>query len=159
MIIVSDTSPLNYLVLIGAEHVLPELYGSVAIPQSVRDELAAPGAPEAVRTWMDSPPSWLVIHQDWGGPVSPDLVRLHQGEREAIRLASYLRADLVLLDERAARTAARERGHKVIGLLSLIDAAAVRGLVDVIMVVDVLRQTTFRATPELLKNLIERHQR
>ena len=27
MIVVSDTSPLNYLILIGAESVLPALYG------------------------------------------------------------------------------------------------------------------------------------
>jgi predicted nucleic acid-binding protein len=35
MIVVSDTSPLNYLVLIDAIHVLPLLYQTVLIPEAV----------------------------------------------------------------------------------------------------------------------------
>ena len=35
MIVVSDTSPLNYLVLIGADHVLPSLFGQVMAPPEV----------------------------------------------------------------------------------------------------------------------------
>ena len=33
MVVISDTSPLNYLVLIGQTEVLPKLYGEVVIPQ------------------------------------------------------------------------------------------------------------------------------
>jgi predicted nucleic acid-binding protein len=40
--VVSDTSPLDYLVLIGQINVLPALYGRVLIPQSVYEELGAP---------------------------------------------------------------------------------------------------------------------
>ena len=39
MIIVSDTSPINYLVLIGEIELLPKLFGKVVIPQAVLDEL------------------------------------------------------------------------------------------------------------------------
>lgn len=39
MIVISDTSPLNYLVLLGADHVLTKLFGQVIIPPSVLDEL------------------------------------------------------------------------------------------------------------------------
>ncbi len=39
--VVSDTSPINYLVLIGQINVLPTLYGRVLIPQSVYEELGA----------------------------------------------------------------------------------------------------------------------
>jgi predicted nucleic acid-binding protein len=35
MIIVSDTSPLNYLILIGYQDVLPTLFGQIIIPQAV----------------------------------------------------------------------------------------------------------------------------
>jgi hypothetical protein len=39
MIVVSDTSPLNYLVLIEAERFLPDLFGRVVIPPAVLAEL------------------------------------------------------------------------------------------------------------------------
>jgi predicted nucleic acid-binding protein len=50
MIIVADTSPLNYLVQIAAEHLLPALYGRILIPPQVLAELCDPGAPDMVRT-------------------------------------------------------------------------------------------------------------
>jgi predicted nucleic acid-binding protein len=49
MIVISDTSPLNYLILIEYVHVLPELYGRVVIPQGVFDELQRPSTPDLVR--------------------------------------------------------------------------------------------------------------
>ena len=49
MIVVSDTSPLCYLLLIDLIEVLPQLFGRVIIPQTVRDELLAPAAPQVVR--------------------------------------------------------------------------------------------------------------
>ena len=39
MIVVADTTPLNYLVLIEAVQLLPRLYQRVLIPPAVRDEL------------------------------------------------------------------------------------------------------------------------
>ena len=39
MIVVSDTSPLNYLVLIDLQHILPDLFERILIPAAVRDEL------------------------------------------------------------------------------------------------------------------------
>ncbi|MBR8833400.1 MAG: hypothetical protein DSM106950_04985 [Stigonema ocellatum SAG 48.90 = DSM 106950] len=48
MAVVSDTSPLCYLVLIDLIDLLPELYGKVMIPQAVFNELSVPQAPEAV---------------------------------------------------------------------------------------------------------------
>ena len=40
MIVVADTSPICYLLLIGGISLLPQLYGQVLIPQAVRQELA-----------------------------------------------------------------------------------------------------------------------
>ena len=39
MIVVSDTTPLNYLVLINQSHLLHELYGRVLLLEAVRDEM------------------------------------------------------------------------------------------------------------------------
>ena len=46
MIVVSDTSPLNYLVLIGAIDVLPQLFGEVYVPPRVMQELQRSRTPE-----------------------------------------------------------------------------------------------------------------
>ena len=56
MIVVSDTSPLNYLVLIDLQHILPELFERILIPAAVREELQSAGAPEAIARFMRS---WL----------------------------------------------------------------------------------------------------
>lgn len=39
MIVVADTSPINYLVLIEQIGILPKMYGRVVIPHTVREEL------------------------------------------------------------------------------------------------------------------------
>lgn len=37
MIVIADTTPLNYLILIDLTRILPELFGQVVIPQNVID--------------------------------------------------------------------------------------------------------------------------
>jgi predicted nucleic acid-binding protein len=59
MIIVADTSPINYLVLIKEIEVLPKLYGKIVIPETVREELLRPEAPEIVRIWTAQAPAWI----------------------------------------------------------------------------------------------------
>ena len=61
MIVVSDTSPINYLVLIGEIELLAQLFTRVLAPETVARELLHPGAPEAVRRWANQPPAWFEI--------------------------------------------------------------------------------------------------
>lgn len=56
MIVVADTSPLNYLILIGEENLLPKLFGRVIVPNVVFDELQAVGASAEVRQWANNLP-------------------------------------------------------------------------------------------------------
>ena len=51
MIVIADTSPLNYLVLIGHIEILPQLYLQVVIPEEVLEELQSPGTPVAALDW------------------------------------------------------------------------------------------------------------
>ena len=59
MIVVSDTSPINYLVILGIIDVLPELFETVYIPPEVVRELTSNDTPKSVREWMQSPPHWV----------------------------------------------------------------------------------------------------
>ncbi len=156
MTVVADTSAICYAILIGCEDLLPKLFGRVHIPQAVRAELSAAGAPQRVLAWMQNPPEWLVVETVHGGGDA-DLVRLDRGERETLLLASELRAEVVLLDEKAARQVAAARGLLVTGLLGIFSEAAALGIVDLPGAVERLRQTNFRASPAMLRDLLLRH--
>jgi len=57
MIVVSDTTPLNYLILIEAIDLLPALFDIVYAPPAVIRELSHPRSSEAVRLWANLPPT------------------------------------------------------------------------------------------------------
>jgi predicted nucleic acid-binding protein len=61
MIIVSNTSPINYLILIAHINLLPELFQQIIIPQAVYSELSDASAPLPVQTWIATSPDWLKI--------------------------------------------------------------------------------------------------
>jgi predicted nucleic acid-binding protein len=146
-VVVADTTPLNYLIIIGRVEILASLFVEVLIPQAVLDELSHPRAPEAVSRWLREPPAWLRI-----SPVEQldETIQLGKGENEAISLAIERRVKVVLIDERLGRGAAEARGLITVGTLNLIDLADEQGLLNGIVALNDLRQTTFRAAPELL---------
>lgn len=102
MIVVADTSPLNYLILLKHPEVLQTLYGQVVIPRAVAGELKSRKSPEAVRRWIQDPPEWLRV-LEVVAKRDPELEKLDDGEREAILLAQELRADALILDEKARK--------------------------------------------------------
>lgn len=158
MIVVADTSVLCYLVLIEQIELLPYLFSQIAIPQAVFEELRAEKAPAQLQEWMIRLPKWLKIYSVTS-TADITLERLHSGEREAILLAEELKADLIILDEKAARQIARERGLNLTGLLGILELAATRRLINLPAVLEHLQQTTFRASPRLLRSILERHQK
>lgn len=157
MIVVSDTSPICYLVLIEAIDLLPQLYGQVIIPQAVCSELGASGAPPVLQEWINNPPAWLIVRSV---EVVNDesLSSLDYGERHAISIAEKLKADLIILDEREARKVAASKNLKVIGLLGVLYQAALGDLINLAESIKRLRKTNFRASSSLLDILLTRYQ-
>jgi predicted nucleic acid-binding protein len=153
--IVADTSPLNYLVLIHQINLLPDLYRRVLIPESVLKELSAIETPQLVRNWATNLPEWIEVLP--ATPIDDDsLTRLHAGERDAISLALTVHANAVLMDERRGRQEAENRDLKPIGTLGVLVAAHNRRLVDLRATIDALRQTRFHASPKLLASIVDR---
>ncbi|MDX2099544.1 MAG: DUF3368 domain-containing protein [Leptolyngbyaceae cyanobacterium bins.59] len=152
MIVVSDTSPINYLLLIGQMDLLPRLFGQIMIPDVVRAEMLDPGAPPILQQWILSSPSWLII-QDV--PILDEtLSALDSGEQAALTLAQSLPADLLIIDERLGRQIARDRGISTIGTLGILDDAGRQGWINLAESIARLQQTNFRVSHRLIQALL-----
>ena len=154
MIVIADTSPLCYLILIDCIEILPQLYGQVFIPNAVYQELQASAAPEVVKNWIKNYPNWLAIKQI-NTKADSELEKLDLGEREAIILAEYYQADLVILDDKMGRQIAVNRGLAIIGLLGILYQAAQASLIDLSGKFTELQKTSFFVSPKLLEYLLK----
>lgn len=156
MIVVCDTSPICYLLLIGEIELLPQLYGQVLIPQVIQNELADKRSPTVVQTWISQPPEWLVI-QRVDVVSNGDLDNLDLGERDAIMLVA-IGADLIIVDDLLARQMASSLNLRVTGLLGVLDKAGRQKLVNFPEAIARLQQTTFRASSKLIQSLLQLRQ-
>lgn len=151
MIVISDTSPLRYLVAIGHVDVLPVLYGRILCPPEVLAECQHSMSPAALRAWTAKPPDWLVVATPVSSWTHSELARLDEGEVAAIRLAHEQAADLLLMDERKGRQIAQRLGFRVSGILAVIADAARRQLLDFDQaVLKLTQETNFRVSPQVL---------
>jgi predicted nucleic acid-binding protein len=153
MLVVADSSPLHYLILIEEAEILRRLYENVLIPDAVAAELRAASTPQRVSEWMSRPPSWLRIVAVPAEDIVSVADELDLGERAAIALAERTGADLLLIDESAGRAEARRRSLRVTGTLGVLRAAAEAGLLDVRGVVSRLQATNFYVDEALLSTV------
>jgi predicted nucleic acid-binding protein len=157
-LIIADTGPINYLVLIGNIDLLPVLFEKVILPSAVQAELTDPDAPPSVRNWIADPPAWLEVHETPSRAFDQTSVEgLDDGETAAIALAIALEADLLLMDDRKGVIVARRKGLRVTGTLGVLDLAAQRALVNFAQAVNRLRRTSFRIPEALLNSLMKKH--
>jgi len=151
-LVVSDASPIRYLVAIGAIHILPELFSKVIIPEFViTTELQGRKTPSKVKEWASNPPSWVDVRK----PAKLEILNLHTGQEEAIALALELRTP-IQLDEKEARGVAKRKGLLVIGTIGLLELAASKHLVDLTHALAALQKTNMRVHPSLLQAALKR---
>ena len=156
-VVVADTSPVNYLVLIGEVEVLVRLYTRILIPDVVAAELQDPEAPLLVRQWAAHPPSWVEIRS---APNSSERFdRLDDGERAAILLAAVQPTPvLLLIGDADGRAEAERRGIPATGTLGVLRAAALREVVDLPVALTRLAATSFRCPAGLIDQLLAEDQ-
>ena len=150
-LVIADTGPINYLILIGHIDILPALFRKVILPAAVRAELDE--APSAVRDWIAAPPSWVEI-RDSHHAHDPALEKLDAGEEAAIALAIEPHADLLLMDKRDGVNAARRKGLAVTGTLGLLAIAANAGLLNLGDAFDRIKRTNFRYRQQTMDALL-----
>jgi len=144
MIVVSDTSPLNYLVLIQEIELLPKLFEQVYVPPSVLAELTRLKTPDVVRVWAQSPPVWLSIVAPSGRLSST--ASLGEGEADALSLAKELGIRDILMDERRGRKIAQREGLIALPTLAVLERAAADHLLELRVAIEKLQRTNFRLT-------------
>ena len=119
-LVIADTGPINYLVLIGNIDLLPVLFEKVTLPSAVQAELTDPDTPLSVRNRIGDPPAWLDVHETPSCQFDEASVEgLDEGETAAIALAILLDADLLLMDDRKGVMVARGKGLRVTGTLGV----------------------------------------
>lgn len=64
MIVISDTTPLRYLIEIEETHILEKLFRRVIISEKVFEELQGEKTPEQVKAWIQSRPAWLEVKKN-----------------------------------------------------------------------------------------------
>jgi predicted nucleic acid-binding protein len=153
-IVVADSSPLNYLVLIDTVDLLPRLYGRILVPTEVIAELTDPVGPERVSRWAAALPDWVEVRRIPAAD-DPALSHLDPGERAAILLAESERDALLLIDDAAGRKEASRRGIPNIGTLGVLRAAALRNLEDLPTILARLTDTNFRVSASLVRQLLD----
>lgn len=130
MIVVADSSPLIALCRIGRLELLRDLFEQLVIPEAVWQEVVVsqPGkagvTEMAAATWIEQQtvkdrPLVNLLRQDLGA-----------GESEAIVLAREISADVLLMDERRGREAAKRLGITCTGLVGVLLEARRRGIVN-----------------------------
>jgi uncharacterized protein len=164
MIVVSDTSPILSLALIGRLELLRDLYGTIVIPEAVRFEIIATdqgGAREVAQAdWIITRPTRTAPRS--GTSVDPDVVlklllrEVDRGEAEAIGLAIQLKADVLLIDERKARHLAAYLELGVVGLLDVLQDAKQRHLITSVKPIldDLIARARFRLSHKLYQRTL-----
>ena len=152
--VVSDTSPLHYLVECEAIEILPVLFQEILIPPTVHRELQHQRTPPRVRAWAQSLPAWVKVRAP---AVLDDSLNVDEGEKEAICLAREVKAVAILMDDRKGRAEAVRCGLRVAGTIGLLEVAAGRGLLDFAVSIQRLRQTNARLDEELIQAALTRN--
>lgn len=130
-IIISNTTPIISLIGVGQLPLLKLFYEKVIIPQAVYDEIESGQNKKAYQPLAEL--DWIEVKAVKNAASVLYLQdTLDKGEAEVIVLAGELNADLVLLDEKAARQVAAFHKVKFTGTLGILLKAKKEGVIPAI---------------------------
>lgn len=121
---VVNASPLIALAEVGCEHLLTALAPTVLVPTAVEAEILAGPVGDPARTLLES--GWAQTIEPTSIPATVIEWGLGSGESAVLAVALETPGSTAVLDDAAARTAARTLGIPVIGTLGIIVRAKQR---------------------------------
>ena len=127
MIIISDSSPLISLAIIGKLSVLTFLYEEVYVPTAVYEEVTKSNKPFAkeLKSFLHD----KIKSVENKMAVDILLSDIGAGEAEAIVLALEQHPDVILIDDLKARRFAKMKGLTVMGTMGLLLMAKKEGVI------------------------------
>lgn len=141
MTVVSGTSPIVNLAVIGHLHLLRDVFGSLTIPEAVYREIVVDGAGRPGAVDVEAA-GWISTRQVQSRQIARAFeAHVDVGEAEALALALECEADWLLLDERAARRLASSLSLRHTGLLGVLALSKERSLISAVRpLMDALRR-------------------
>lgn len=127
--VIVNSTPLIVLCGIGRLGILKDLYGKICIPPAVFREVTIKDDSACVQ--IRSAGTWICVEeiQDHSEKKMYK-AKLHEGEVEVMILAQEQEADLVILDDNAAKKTARYLGLPVTGTLGVLVKAKRMGIIE-----------------------------
>ncbi len=158
-LVVSNTSPISNLCAIGKIEILAALYGSVIIPEVVRDELHA-SPPRIKPLAIAAEKQGIVRVSSEYSMETAMLLRptLDASESAAIALTLASNADFLLLDERLGRNVAKQANINILGIMGvLLEAKSMRLLPEIAPCLNnLIHHAGFRIAPSLVREVLHR---
>ncbi len=158
MIAVSDTTPLIGLASIDRLEILLELFGDVYIPQAVYDETVTYGREEGIAKQAVASSNWIhVVKVQDRLAVDVLLDEMDLGEVETIILASEMKADWVLMDERKGRRKLTQLNIPKIGTIGVLLKAKQLGLIpDLKPEIEKLQKLGFSISQSVVNEVLKK---
>ena len=149
-IIVSDTSCIGYLIQTNLLHLLQILYGEIIIPYAVNKEILQLENKGYIATWIKIEQANNLLN------VEQYKFILDKGELEAISIGIHLKADLLIIDEKLARTIAKNIGFDITGLVGILIVAKNKNLISSIKdILDKVRLLGCRISEKLYNTALK----
>jgi predicted nucleic acid-binding protein len=156
--IVSNSSPIINLAVIGRLELLKKFWGRIIIPEAVYQEIVIDGGDRAEVQEIKNA-NWIVVEAITDRNLVLALSqKLDKGESEAIALAIEKKADLILLDETDAREVADMYDLKKTGVLGILTRAKVENEIESLKEeISLLQEkANFWLRESLIKNVLEK---
>lgn len=152
--VIANASTLIGLSRIGQLNILREIFHEVVIPQSVYDEVVTESkyGSEEIKS-----AKYLKVEKVTDNKVIElFLGYLGRGEAEVLTLSKEKRAELILIDEKKARKAARRARFKVIGVLGLLLEAKNKGMIRAVKpFIEELNKKGFRLSKKVTERALK----
>lgn len=153
--VIVNSTPLIVLCGIGKLNILKEMYEEIIIPSAVFREVTAKDDSACVQ--IKSAGAWVHVEQIKDhGEKKMYKAKLHDGEVEVMILAQERNADLVILDDNAAKKTAKYLGLTVTGTLGvLVKAKRQRIIEEVRPLLSEMRQNGFYVSKTVESMVLE----
>lgn len=127
--VVVNSTPLIVLCGIGRLSILQKMYQEIWIPEAVYREVTA--KEDSACAQIKAAGTWIRVEKIRDHAEKKMYkAKLHDGEVEVMILAQEQRADLVILDDNAAKKTARYLGLTVTGTLGVLLKAKRQGVIE-----------------------------